>query len=1048
MTNSTDNQATPFWHKASFDRFFQERLPQLLATRLPLAGYHYASTGDYTCQVAITLATRPGEQELEVEYAELPQPDNDGLFLIDGRRRVVVPTAAHSELDVAEIQCVGELLYDLVAGRLGEAPSDLQWDGALLRAWLPLDRWLDEFMQTSRSAQALDETNWLSRYTHLRRLIVLNQTTLTTPSQSGRVCPFEMPEGPNLGRIFSIALGAAIRDGCLVIEDARSEAGLGLSASLIPCLEHDDPNRLLMGANMQRQWLPYAESEPALVQSGNEPAAPAFWCGRNLLTAFIPWGGDTYEDGIILSESGARRLSNIDHQVEPGDKLSNRHGSKGVVSRILPDEQMPRLPNGAPVELLFSGILLPGRLNIGQLWEAVLGRLARAEGAPVVAPPFHGPAEQVIRQRLATAGLPEDGMETLVHGDTGKPLAAAGTVGWVYWGRTVHLARQKMQVAVDEAAPMQRQGEMEAQVLRQIGAFETIGEHFNTRAAGRDNVAREMVALAGRVAAGTVKQAGPPAPGFALLQRRLAAAGIRLELEGERLHFRLLQPVDNALILARPLPHPWLREHQLAAVAPVPAAPTPGWLWPEWLIEPLVAPHGYTTPPSEYTALADANARLARLISSSAPPALIEQATSTLEARLHTYCAALLTPATLYFDSRVLFSARAVLVPGPELTFDQVALGEEMAWALFGPLLLHEWGNAAAVQQRTPQATERLDALMARTWVIVNRAPSVTPTAMLAFHPVREASRVIRLHPLACRLLDADFDGDQAALFLPITDGGQEEAGALLAVASHLTRDPGLLEAVLPRREAMWGLAQLSRDEKGQREIAEIAGDALNFAGGFLTRGALGEALQKILADVGAEETLARVTQLWRRGFEAVQASGLSLSAFAGATWQPPPPPANDDPELWRVYAEQAAEQLLACPEEQCDFAPYLFGLKSGAIPTSHLRALLYVFGIPRVVHDLHREPVIVRRGFRAGLSLADFQAVIPGARAGLARIAQQWETAGLPPRNSTETKSFHVLARARRVEHPGVVFARAAASGEVDPLVDEESRLFVGLAV
>lgn len=1043
-----NRQMTPFWHKESFKRFMQEHLPQLLAARLPLAGYQYEPTGDYTCRVAITLATRPGEQELEVEYTELPQPDDEGVFLINGRRRVVVPTAAHSELDVAQINCVGEMLYDLVIERLGQAPPDLPWDAALVRAWLPLDRWIGEFMHTSRYAQELDETNQLSYHTHLRRLIVLNQTALTTPSQFGRVCPLEMPEGPNLGHIFTIALGAAIRDGRLVIDDERPEAGLGLSASLIPCLEHDDPNRLLMGANMQRQWLPYAEPEPALVQSGNEPAAPHFWCGRNLLTAFVPWGGDTFEDGIILSESAARRLSNVDHQVEPGDKLSNRHGSKGVVSRILPDAQMPRLPDGAPVELIFSGILLPGRLNIGQLWEAVLGRLARTEGNPIIAPPFHGPSEQEIRQRLAAAGLPEDGMETLVRGDTGESLAGASTVGWVYWGRTAHLARDKMRAAVDEAAPVQRQGEMEAQVLRQIGAFETIREHFNTRAAGRSKVGAETRSLAERVAAGKVEQAGPPAPGFALLQRRLAAAGINLELEGGRLHFRLAQPGDNALILARPLSHPWLGEHELTAVAPFPAMSTPDWLWPQWSTEPLVAPDGQSTPLPAYTALAEANNRLARLLHSNAPPALIEQATATLETRLHAYCVALLTPADLFFDSHVLFSARAVLAPGPDLAFDQIGLGEEMAWALFGPLVTHELGDAEAVRQRTPQANEQLDALMARAWVIVNCPPSIAPTAMLAFHPVREASRVIRLHPLTCRLLDADFDGDQAALFLPITDAGQQEAETHLSVASHLTRDPRLLEEVVPSREAMWGLAYLSRGEQGRKEIEEIVGGWIDHSIGFVTRVTLSEALQRTLARQGPAETLARVTQLWRRGFEVAQGSGVSLSAFTGAAWQPPPLPATDDPALLRAYAEQAAEQILACPEEQCDFAPYVLGIKSGAIPLGHLRALMHVLGIPRVVQDVYGKPTLVRQGFREGLSLADFQAVIPGARAGLACIAQQWEAAGQPLLSRTAAKSFHVLARARRAEQPGVAFARAAASGEIDPLVDVESRLFVGLPV
>ena len=69
----------------------------------------------------------------------------------------------------------------------------------------------------------------------------------------GRVCPFETPEGPNIGRAFTIAVGAEIRDRRLVVVDERPEASLGLSASMLPFLEHNDPNRLLMAANMLRQ---------------------------------------------------------------------------------------------------------------------------------------------------------------------------------------------------------------------------------------------------------------------------------------------------------------------------------------------------------------------------------------------------------------------------------------------------------------------------------------------------------------------------------------------------------------------------------------------------------------------------------------------------------------------------------------------------------------------------------------------------------------------------------------------------------------------------
>jgi hypothetical protein len=234
------------WHKASFDRFLHERLPQLLAERLPLVGYHVASTGRYTCRVQVTLSSADGDVALA--YDGLAQPDDRGILAFDegGAPYVVVPTASEDALDVAEIRCVGEQLYGYVQARLGQAPPDLPWDAELARSWLQLDVWIADFYR--ETAHPLDATNWLSRQTHLRRLVIPGGQMPIAAGQRGRACPFETPEGPNLGRVLTIAMGAEIRDGRLVIVDERPEASLGLSASAIPMLEHDDPNRLLMGS--------------------------------------------------------------------------------------------------------------------------------------------------------------------------------------------------------------------------------------------------------------------------------------------------------------------------------------------------------------------------------------------------------------------------------------------------------------------------------------------------------------------------------------------------------------------------------------------------------------------------------------------------------------------------------------------------------------------------------------------------------------------------------------------------------------------------------
>ncbi|MBI1926050.1 hypothetical protein HYR99_17585, partial [Candidatus Poribacteria bacterium] len=263
---------TAFWHKVSFDWFMKEKLPQFLATRIPLAGYHFESTGPYTCRVKVILASAKGD--VEVVYDDVPQPDAEGIFQFDGGRRAVVPTASHEELDVAEIQCVGEQLYDYFKARLGGGPGGLPWDISLVRAWLPLDKWIREFLRDEPTAHTLQENNWLDRQTHLRRLRVEWQEKVLHPSYFGRVCPYETPEGPNVGKILSIALGAEIRDGKLVVIDNRPQAMLGLSASLVPFVENNDPNRQLMGANMMRQFYTPPDPEPALVQTENTFDAP------------------------------------------------------------------------------------------------------------------------------------------------------------------------------------------------------------------------------------------------------------------------------------------------------------------------------------------------------------------------------------------------------------------------------------------------------------------------------------------------------------------------------------------------------------------------------------------------------------------------------------------------------------------------------------------------------------------------------------------------------------------------------------------------------
>lgn len=1014
------------WHKASFDRFLQERLPHLLADRVPLVSYHAEATGRYTCRITVVLASRSGD--IAIQYPEVPQPDEAGIFEVDGVRRVVIPTASDAALDVAEIACVGEQLYDDCAERLGAAPTDLPWDESLARAWLPLDRWIREFLTTQRGAAQFEERNWLARCQHLRRLWIPRREKVFTPGYFGRVCPFEKPEGPNIWHIRHVAVGAEIRDGRLVVVDERPEAALGVGISMVPFLEHSDANRLLMGIAMMRQWMVPPDPEPALVQTGYEPDAPDFWCGRNLLTAYIPWGVGTFEDGIVISESCAKRL-NYPSPVEPGDKLSNRHGTKGVVSRILPDAEMPHLSDGTPVELVFSVMGLFSRLNVGQVKEALMGRIARAEGAPVIVPPFHAPSEPELRERLASAGLPEDGLERLTQGRGGPPLQRPSAVGWVYWGRTYHVVQDKIMASVGRTRG-QRQGEIEYYTLRDIAAYETITERFNTVALEREDVET----LAERVAAGVVEPVGPPTPLFSNLQRRLAVAGIRATLEGDRLTVHFARPEGESLKLARPIPHPWLRDRVLDEVGSC---------------EELARYRSITGAENELTEyhdLAEVNARIERMAASHAPDSLIGKAIEQLETRLNTLFETLLTPSHLRVDARAAFSGRSVIVPD-EVRFDQVGLPDEIAWTLFAPLVTRELGNAEEVRTHSERAAGMLDRIMARSWVVVNRAPSSTPTTFLAFHPVRCPDRAIHVHPSVCELMNADFDGDQVAVFLPITAGAQQEAGERLSIAGHVRRDPGLVELLIPSKDALWGLASLSLTSEGRREIVALAGVEVATPDGFVTRRSLADAMRKVLERAGVDKTLEALERLRWRGFEVARASGASISPFIGASVQRPPQPETDDPEHWKAYREEFAARIAS----RTDFADHdlgalLLAVKSGA--RGFIDHLTHLAGSVGVVTDVSGASVPIRHGYAEGLTIREVYACVVGGHERMAQFLLDMEQTGAQFRAAHLPKGFNVLARAMRAQHPGIVFARAAATGEIDPLTDVDSRLFVGLPV
>ena len=1015
------NPTTP-WHKASYDKFLYDDLPQLLAERLPLTDYQATEAGPHACSLHIALSGG-----IQTAFTPIPCPDEDGLFYLADEPCVVIPTASHEELDSAEIACVGEQLLAFIQERLGQASNGITWNEEALRAWLPLDRWMDEFLHAK--AQRLDATNWLSRHTHLRRIIIPGRQKVIASGQFGRVCPYETPEGVNIGKVFTIAVGAEIRGGKIVIVDGRPEASLGLSASMLPFLEHNDPNRLLMAANRQRQALPNPSLEPALVQTGLEPFGAAdFWCGNNLLTAFISLGEATTEDGIVISQSAAQRMQ-LPTPVEHGDKFCNRHGIEGVISQILPDEDMPHLPDGTPVELAYSFSGVPNRLVFGPALEAAWGRVAHAEGQAIIAPAFAAPSADELRLRLKVAGLPEDGQETLTLGKGGLACELRSTVGWVYWSRMVPRSEQKLTVSTQASMGLAF-GELEFQALKTAGATENINEAFITRSArrpGADYLAEEL-------ASGTVTPPSGLTPWFSELSRRLQIAGIQVEQEDGKLAFHFTLPPGNTLKLAKPMPHPWLHERTVETVG----------VW-----------EGGTSEGESYTALVEANERLARMLASHTPARLVQSASDSLSERLEAYFKDLLPAEAMSvgnpifwsdepgFGEPQLFSAKAKTVPGSGLRLDQVGLPDEIAWTLFAPLVAQKLGSQGASPERTPAAAQTLDEIMSAAWVIVQRAPVAAPTGLLAFHPVRNPDHtgcpehVIRLHPLACGPLNADFDGDMLAVYLPVTAAAQQEAGEKMTLAAHLKRDPSLVKTMLTHVDMLWGLAWVYLKPDGREAIAELLSVDPASLPDLLTQDTLHRLLADLLQREGAVKTLDRMEGLAGLGYQAAHSSGASFSPFFASRLHLPPMPETDDPDRWLAYREEATEAMLAGTDfDDPTFGPQLLSAKTRE--RSRLR-LPWLAGPRGLVMDAADQLRVVRHTQIEGMEPEEAFACVAGARRGFAEILLKSEITPTAP------SGWNVLARARRAKHPGIVFARAAASGEVEPLEDMDSRLRVG---
>ena len=177
-------------------------------------------------------------------------------------------------------------------------------------------------------------------------------------------------------------------------------------------------------------------------------------------------------------------------KISVGDKMAGRHGNKGVVSRILPEEDMPFLPDGTPLDIVLNPLGVPSRMNIGQVLEVHLGMAAKALGWKIMTPVFDGAHEADIREAFRMGGLPEDGKFRLRDGRTGEYVDTPVTVGYMYYRQLHHLVDDKIHArstgpySLVTQQPLggkaqfggQRFGEMEVWALEAYGAAYTLQE--------------------------------------------------------------------------------------------------------------------------------------------------------------------------------------------------------------------------------------------------------------------------------------------------------------------------------------------------------------------------------------------------------------------------------------------------------------------------------------------------------------------------------------------------------------------------------------------
>lgn len=228
-------------------------------------------------------------------------------------------------------------------------------------------------------------------------------------------------------------------------------------------------------------------------------------------------------------------------QISVGDKMAGRHGNKGVISKVLPEEDMPFLEDGTPVDIILNPLGVPSRMNVGQILETHLGWAAGKLGYRAVCPVFDGATEEEVREALREAGLPEEGKAYLHDGRTGERMEQKTTVGQIYMLKLHHLVDDKVHAratgpySLITQQPLggkarfggQRFGEMEVWALEAYGAAYILQELLTVKS---DDVEGRTKIYESMVKGENTLEAGTPAS-FDVLNNEIRGLCLNLQLE-------------------------------------------------------------------------------------------------------------------------------------------------------------------------------------------------------------------------------------------------------------------------------------------------------------------------------------------------------------------------------------------------------------------------------------------------------------------------------------------------------------------------------------